>query len=146
MSQSPTQSTSAGCIFCRIVRGEAPAHVVYEDEHVMAFLDIHPLVEGHTMVVPKGHYETLEAVPHELVGKVFEGVRKVSEAMRRALGAEATTIGINNGRAAGQVVPHLHVHILPRYAGDGGGTIHSILHKPTRKSLEEVQKLLQSSL
>lgn len=137
---------NTGCIFCRIARSEAPAHIVYEDEHTMAFLDIHPLVEGHTMVIPKAHYETLEALPPEQVGRVFEGVRKVSEALRRALGAEATTIGINNGKAAGQVVPHLHVHVLPRYAGDGGGTIHSILHRPAGRSLDEVQQLLQKSL
>jgi histidine triad (HIT) family protein len=139
-------SVSASCVFCRIVRGEAPAHVLHEDEHTLAFLDIHPLVEGHTMVIPKAHYETLEDLPPELVGQVFETVRKVSAAMRKALGAQATTIGINNGRAAGQVVPHLHIHIVPRYVGDGGGTIHSIIHRPPQRSLDEVRDLLASAL
>lgn len=139
-------SASAGCIFCRIVRGEAPAHVLHEDEHTLAFLDVHPLVEGHTMVIPKAHYETLEDLPPKLVGQVFKAVQKVSRAMRQALGAQATTIGINNGRAAGQVVPHLHVHIVPRYSNDGGGTIHSIIRRRSQRSLDEVRDLLASAL
>jgi histidine triad (HIT) family protein len=137
---------SPECVFCRIVRGEAPAHTIYEDEDTLAFLDVHPLTEGHTMVIPKGHYETLEKTPAEEIARVFLTVQQVSEALRQALGAAATTIGINNGRAAGQVVPHLHVHILPRFSGDGGGTIHSILHRPAQRDLEEVRGLLAAAL
>lgn len=137
---------NSDCIFCRIVRREAPAHIIYEDEHTLAFLDIYPLTEGHTMVIPAGHYGTLEETPAEEIARVFTTVQRVSEALRRALGAEATTVGINNGRAAGQVVPHLHVHVLPRFSGDGGGTIHSILHRPPRRDLEEVRGLLAAAL
>ncbi len=137
---------SADCIFCKVVRGETPAHWVYEDEHTLAFLDIHPLTEGHTLVISKVHYEALEEPPAEEIARLFLAVQRVSGALRRAFGAPATTIGINNGRAAGQVVPHLHVHILPRYPGDGGGTIHSILHRPLQKSLEEVRELIAAAL
>jgi len=134
------------CIFCRIARGEKPAHKLYEDEKTLAFLDIHPLVDGHTLVIPKAHYENLEDVPLNEVGEVFKAVHMVSLAIRRALGAPATTIGINNGRAAGQVVPHLHVHIIPRYPADGGGTIHSIVHSPSKRGLDEVQEMIALAL
>lgn len=139
-------TSDPSCVFCRIVRGEAPAHVLAENEHALAFLDIHPLVDGHALIIPKAHYVTLEDVPPELVGPLFELVQRVSRAQRRALGAEATTIGINNGRAAGQVVPHLHVHVLPRYTGDGGGLIHSIIQRPSQRGLDEVRDLLVKAL
>lgn len=134
------------CVFCRIVRGEAPAHTVYQDEHSIAFLDIRPLVDGHTLVIPKGHYQLLEDVPLSEIGRVFEAVHRVSLAIRKALGAPATTIGINNGRAAGQVVPHLHVHIIPRYPADGGGLIHSIVQSPSQRGLDEVRRVIASAL
>jgi len=92
------------------------------------------------MVVPKKHYERLEEMPKTEVGKLFEAVRIVTEKVQKAMNTTASTIGINNGRLAGQVVPHLHVHIIPRYAGDGGGTIHSVVHSPSRRSLDEVRE------
>jgi histidine triad (HIT) family protein len=134
------------CVFCRIARGETSAHKIYEDEKTLAFLDIHPLVDGHTMVIPKAHYECLEDMPLSEVGRLFEAVAKVSGAIRRAFGTSATTIGINNGRAAGQVVPHIHVHIIPRYPADGGGTIHSIIHTPSKRRLDEVQTLIIAAI
>lgn len=134
------------CIFCRIVRGDRPAHTVYEDEHSLAFLDIHPLTDGHTLVIPKVHYMTLEDMPIMEVGKLFETVHRVSKAIKEALEAPALTIGINDGRLAGQVVPHLHIHIVPRYPGDGGGTIHSIVRGPIKLSLEEARQRIASVL
>jgi len=134
------------CVFCRIVRGGAPAHIVYRDEYSIAFLDIHPLVDGHTLVIPKGHYQLLEDLPLSEIGSVFEAVHQVSSAVRKALGAPATTIGINNGRAAGQVVPHLHVHVIPRYVGDGGGLIHSIVKSPSKRGLDEVRRAIVAAL
>ncbi|MBI3660372.1 HIT family protein [Candidatus Acetothermia bacterium] len=128
------------CIFCKIVRGELSSHKIYEDEFSLAFLDIYPFTEGHTMVIPKQHYQTIQEMPAELVGKIFETVSIVTGKVEHAMGAVATTIGINNGRGAGQVVPHLHVHIVPRYENDGGGNLHSIVQKPTQNSLETVKK------
>lgn len=130
------------CIFCQIVRGERSAYKVYEDAETLAFLDVFPLVEGHTLVIPKAHHERLQDMSPELTAKVAHAVRLVTEKLERALGAPATTIGINNGKAAGQVVPHLHIHILPRYENDGGGTIHSVVRTPTRRSLEEISHLI----
>ncbi len=137
---------SADCIFCQIVRGEREAHRVYENAYSLAFLDIHPLADGHTLVIPKAHYERLEDVPPNEIGKIFEAVRKVTEAVQKAMGAPASTIGINNGRAAGQVVAHLHVHVVPRYPGDSGGTIHSIVRNPSKRTLEEVRQLIAAAL
>ena len=137
---------SADCLFCKIVRGEIPAQKVYEDASSFAFLDIHPLADGHTMIIPKAHYERLEDMPVAEAGKIFETVRRVTEAVQRALNAPATTIGINNGKAAGQVVPHLHIHIVPRSPGDGGGTIHSILHGSSKHSLVEVQQRIAAAI
>lgn len=131
------------CLFCKIVRGEISSHKIYEDQDAFAFLDIHPLTEGHCMVIPKEHYEKLEEMPKAEVGKLFEAVRIVTEKVQKAMNTMASTIGINNGKLAGQVVPHLHIHIIPRYRGDGGGTIHSVVYSPSKHSLDEVrQKIL----
>lgn len=130
------------CIFCRIVRGELSAHKVYEDSETLAFLDIYPMTDGHTLVIPKQHAERLSELPPELVGKLFQTVQRVSAQIVRALGAPALNVGFNDGRAAGQAVPHLHVHIIPRFPGDGGGSIHSIIHTPQKRPLEEIHRLI----
>ena len=124
------------------MHGEIPAHKIFEDEQSFAFLDIHPLAEGHTMIIPKHHYEKLEDLPDLELTCLFETVQKISRSARKALTASATTIGINNGRAAGQVVPHLHIHVIPRWDGDGGGSVHSIIKNPCKRNLEDVLKLL----
>ena len=137
---------SPDCIFCKIIANEIPSYKVYEDEVSYAFLDINPLTQGHAMVIPKGHYEKLEDVPHDVVGKLFETTQKISKSAQRALNAPATTIGINNGIVAGQLVPHLHIHVVPRYEDDGGSHIHAIVNQPSEKTPEEVLQLLLSGL
>jgi histidine triad (HIT) family protein len=103
------------CVFCKIVRGEASASRVYEDKDSAAFLSIRPINEGHTLVVPKKHYENIYEVPDEEVASLFQVVKKVAIAVRNAMDAEGVRIVQNNGGAAGQVVFHLHVHIIPEY-------------------------------
>jgi histidine triad (HIT) family protein len=137
---------SKDCIFCKIVRGEIPSHKIVENEYSFAFLDIHPLADGHTMIIPKAHVERFEDVPAAQLGKLFEAVQQVTRATTKSLNAPAVTIGINNGGAAGQVVPHLHIHLIPRFENDGGGSIHSIVKSSPKRSLEEVVQLLQSAL
>jgi histidine triad (HIT) family protein len=127
----------ADCVFCKIVAGDIPNMTVYEDDQVLAFLDINPLVDGHTMVIPKAHGQYLEDLDDDTVAAVFRAVRAVSAAQRKGLGAHDTTIGINNGPSAGQVVPHAHVHIVPRRAGDGGGHLHSIVSGGKTMDLDE---------
>lgn len=133
------------CIFCQIANGQLESRLVYESEKALAFLDVNPLAPGHTVVIPKAHCERLEDLPSEQIGPLFETVRLVAAKVQQAMNVEATTIGINNGRAAGQAIPHLHVHIVPRRAGDGGGSIHSIVHSGGALGLSEVQQLIRQA-
>jgi len=105
------------CLFCRIVSGELPATVVYEDENSLAFLDHRPLFHGHTLLVPREHVETLSDLPTELVGPYFEAVQLLTRAVQSALDAEGTFVAMNN--RVSQSVPHLHVHVVPRRRKDG---------------------------
>jgi len=105
------------CPFCGVVAGEQPAHVVWSDDEVVAFLDIRPLFEGHTLVVPRDHVETLTDLPLAQVGAFFSRVQSLSAAVRDAMGAQGTFVAMNN--RVSQSVPHLHVHVVPRTKGDG---------------------------
>ena len=107
------------CIFCKIVAGEIPAIRVYEDSDVLAFMDIGPLVKGHTLVIPKTHHNLISETPDDVLAKVITVVRRVAQAQREGLGAEGVNIHQANGAAAGQVVPHLHFHVVPRFQHDG---------------------------
>jgi histidine triad (HIT) family protein len=107
----------ASCRFCSIVAGEAPAHVVLEDEEVVAFLDIRPVFPGHVLVVPRLHVETLTDLDPAGVDPLFQRVRRMAAAVRDACGAQGTFVAINN--KVSQSVPHLHVHVVPRTKGDG---------------------------
>lgn len=106
------------CIFCKVARKEVPAHVVYEDAHTLAFLDIHPGNEGHALVIPKKHFENIYSLDGETAAAVFRTTAKVAKAVRDSMGAAGIGVYQNNGKAAGQVVMHLHVHIVPRNEGD----------------------------
>lgn len=107
------------CLFCKIIRGEIPSQKVYEDERSFAFLDIGPVNLGHTLIVPKEHHQDFAAMPEEEVGTLFVAVQRVAKAAAAAVGAPGFNIGINTGTTAGQVVMHAHVHVMPRFEGDG---------------------------
>lgn len=126
------------CVFCKILAGSIPAHEVYSDDQVFAFLDIQPLADGHAMVIPRGHWRLIEDMPAAEAAHLFQAVQRVSAAVREATGALSTTVGINNGPEAGQVVPHVHAHIVPRHSGDGGGSVHSIVHAARGEDLAEM--------
>jgi len=113
-------------IFEKIRDREIPGRIVHETETVIAFLDAHPLAPGHTLVVPKDPYEHLQDLPAELSAELFAVVHELTPSIEDAVAADASTIGINNGEAAGQEVPHVHVHIIPRFEGDDSGPIHAI--------------------
>jgi histidine triad (HIT) family protein len=123
------------CVFCRIVDGDLPSRTVYETDDAVAFLDANPLAAGHTLVVPREHYETVGELPPATAGAVFEAVSAVTPRVERATDADGTTVAVNNGEAAGQEVPHTHVHVVPRFDGDGNGPIHRLFS--TRPSLSE---------
>jgi histidine triad (HIT) family protein len=107
----------AGCAFCSIVTGDAPAHVVLDDDVVVAFLDTRPLFAGHVLVVPRQHVVTLTDLPSDDVGPFFERVQRVAAAVRAAMGAQGSFVAMNN--VVSQSVPHLHAHVVPRTKGDG---------------------------
>jgi histidine triad (HIT) family protein len=108
-----------GCIFCKIARGEIPCAKVYESDKALAFLDIQPVNEGHTLVIPKEHYETLIDIPEELLAEMSSTVKMVSSMVKNGMKAHGFNVMMNNNEAAGQVVPHAHFHIVPRFKGDG---------------------------
>lgn len=108
-------------IFTRIIRGELPCHRVFENEHVLALLDINPLAEGHTLVVPKRQVERLDQLSDDEAAEVARCIGPIARQIVAATGAEGYNILQNNGRAAGQEVMHVHFHIIPRRAGDGLG-------------------------
>jgi len=118
MSDDPT-------IFEQIVAGEIPARIVHETETVAAFLDANPLAPGHTLVVPKAPHERLGDIPDGEAAAVWAAVQELVPRVEAAVDADAVTVGVNDGAAAGQEVPHAHVHIVPRFEGDGGGPIHA---------------------
>jgi len=107
------------CLFCKLIKGEIPAAKVYEDDNVLAFLDIHPVNPGHTLIVPKIHSEGFLDADDEVLKQMIVVTKKVATAILRGLGYEAFNLEQNNGKIAGQVIPHLHWHIVPRTASDG---------------------------
>jgi len=133
------------CIFCKIVAGEMKAHTLYEDENVLAFLDIHPASRGHTMVIPRVHAECLDLLEDRYVGLLFLGVKSVMTLLEKTLRPSGLNVGWNHGWAAGQHVNHLHVHIIPRYAGDGGGGIQSLVRSSAKEDLDSVASEIRSS-
>ncbi|MBI2030977.1 HIT family protein [Candidatus Kaiserbacteria bacterium] len=107
------------CLFCKIVRGEIPIFKVYEDDATLAFLDIHPVAPGHTLVVPKTHATNIFDISSESWAAVAEITRKVAIAIERALEADGVNLMMNNREHAGQIIEHPHVHLIPRFKGDG---------------------------
>ena len=128
------------CLFCKIAAKQISAHIIYEDDHAIAFLDITPRTTGHTLVIPKVHAPGLVELSDAEVGPLFLAVKTVADLLSRKLGADGATIGANQGRASGQEVDHLHVHIMPRWQGDGGGSIQSVVSAKPKESVEEVKK------
>jgi histidine triad (HIT) family protein len=110
---------SANCIFCEIVKGNIPCTKVYEDSEVLAFMDIGPVVKGHTLVIPKTHHNPITETPVPILQKLIAVVQQVARAQITGLGADGVNVSQANGKAAGQIVPHLHFHVIPRFSTDG---------------------------
>lgn len=126
------------CIFCQIAAGDIPSHTVYEDDTVTAFLDANPLIEGHTLVIPREHYQTTTELPADIGAALGRAVTRIAPAVEAAVGADASTVGVNNGPAAGQEIEHIHAHVVPRTGDDGGGAIHSIVGHPSAADDDEL--------
>jgi len=132
--------TNESCLFCKIAGRQISAQIVYEDDHAVAFLDVAPRAPGHTMVIPKYHAPNLVELPDAEVAPLFGTVKKVAARLSEKLACDGITIGINQGRVSGQEVDHIHVHLMPRWKGDGGSSIQSVVNRPSAESLEEIAK------
>ncbi|HBI26028.1 MAG: Histidine triad protein [Candidatus Wolfebacteria bacterium GW2011_GWC2_39_22] len=128
------------CLFCNIANKEREAEIVYEDDHVVGILDIFPRTAGHTMIIPKVHVETILDLPEAEIAPVFAAVRKMTAILQEALSPDGFTIGINHGKVAGQAIDHLHIHIMPRWHNDGGGSLHSVVGNPPKESLKDIKE------
>ena len=131
------------CVFCKIGKGEIPAQKVYEDHNVLAFLDVKPHAKGHTVVILKEHGMTIFDYDDKRLQELMVAVRKTMKRIQEVLQPDGFNVGWNHHSAAGQVVPHLHVHIMPRYIGDNGGSMHSIIKNPGSMSVEEIGRLFE---
>ncbi|MFA9516671.1 HIT family protein [Halopenitus sp. H-Gu1] len=135
---------SEECIFCSIVDGDIPARTVHETDAALAFLDANPLAPGHTLVVPKAHHRQIEDLPADLAQEVFDVVTELTPHVRSVVDADAANVGLNDGEAAGQEVPHLHVHIVPRFEGDGGAPIHAVAGERPDLTDDEIDAIAES--
>lgn len=136
------------CIFCSIIDGDISGHIVHETEHAVAFLDANPLAAGHTLVVPRNHHGRIEDVPVEEAAELFGAVHQLVPKIEAAVGADSISVGINDGEAAGQEVPHTHIHIVPRFEGDGGGPFHAIAPQnedPRKDELEIIATTIRGT-
>ncbi|KAF3435910.1 hypothetical protein FNV43_RR23002 [Rhamnella rubrinervis] len=106
------------CVFCKIIRGESPAFKLYEDDMCLCILDKNPLSRGHCLIIPKSHFSSLEVTPPSVVAAICSKVPYISSAIMKATGSDSFNLLVNNGAAAGQVIFHTHVHIIPRKASD----------------------------
>jgi len=127
------------CLFCKIIKKEVSAEIIYEDSDSVAVLDVHPRAPGHAMILPKNHAENILDLTDEEIGGVFKAVKKVVAILNESLKPDGFTIGINHGKVSGQVIDHLHIHVMPRWLGDGGSSIHNVVDNPPKETLEEIK-------
>ncbi len=127
------------CIFCQIVQGTIPCARIYETEDVLAFLDISPVIKGHTLVIPKTHVVNMLDLPGSLAGEMHLAMQKLGQAMMDGLKAGGFNLGMNNFKDAGQLVMHAHYHLIPRFAGDGL----SLWAQGSYRDNDEMQKVAQ---
>jgi histidine triad (HIT) family protein len=131
------------CVFCKIIAGDISAKVIIQNEKAMALLDAFPLAPGHTLVIPKSHYAKVQQMSEQDAMAVFEIVWKLAGAVETGSQVNASTIAIHNGNEAGQEVPHVHVHIVPRKIDDGAGAIHSMFKVKPKLSPQEMDSLCE---
>jgi histidine triad (HIT) family protein len=131
------------CVFCKIIAGEIPAKVIMQNEKAIALLDAFPLAAGHSLVIPKSHYAKVQEMSEQDAKAVFEIVWKLVGAVETGSEVNASTIAIHNGSEAGQEVPHVHAHIVPRKKGDGAGAIHSMFKIKPKLSTQEMDSLCE---
>lgn len=122
------------CIFCKLANGDIPTNSIYEDERFNVILDLGPATKGHALIIPKDHADNLFELPDDTAAEAMKLAKKLGSKLVEKLGAQGLNLVQNNGEVAGQTVKHFHLHLIPRYDGDG----QSILWKPTSPSSEEL--------
>ena len=135
---------SIECIFCKIINGYIFARIITQNDKAIAFLDAFPLTLGHTLIIPKSHYYKIQDMDEEHLSAVFSLLWKLSAAIEKAVESNASTIAIHNGKDAGQEVPHVHIHIIPRTIDDGAGPVHSLFKNRKKISSKELDVTLDN--
>jgi histidine triad (HIT) family protein len=125
------------CIFCKIVKKEIPAKIILETEKTLAFMDAYPLTKGHSLVIPKTHYEKVQDISKEDNYDLFETVRKTISKVDKI--SDATLLAVHNGKQSGQEIPHVHVHLIPRSSKDSAGPVHSMFSNTLKFTDTEIQ-------
>ena len=133
-----------GCIFCDILDGTRDGYLVYEDKDHIAFLDKYPIDDGHTLVIPKKHHEKITDMDSNDVGKIFSLIPKIAKAVLAGAGADAFSLAQNNGKAAKQIIPHVHIHIIPRY--NNKGTVWTKRQISTDEELSKLAVKIKSAI
>jgi diadenosine tetraphosphate (Ap4A) HIT family hydrolase len=138
---------SEDCIFCSIVKGEAPSSRTYEDDSVIAFMDIQPITHGHMLVVPREHAVLMQDVDETAAMRAFRVARRLASLARHTLGASGANLLVMDGEVAFQDVPHFHIHVIPRYPGDGFGLTFPKTYEqpPSRAELETVAAAIRAA-
>lgn len=140
-----THPTDSSCIFCKIVAGQVPCFKLYEDDTTISFMDINPVNPGHALAVAKGHWPTVDAIPAAVLANVARTAQRIAKAVMKELKPHGVNLLQANGEGAGQSVPHLHIHIMPRRAGDG--LILNWQPKPgDMKEIEAVHRRLKAAM
>jgi histidine triad (HIT) family protein len=129
------------CIFCSIINGKIPARKILETEKSLAFLDAFPLTKGHTLVIPKNHYAKIQEMSRSDNADLFETVRVLTSKIEQTF--SSSLVAVHNGKESGQEVPHVHVHIIPRTADDGAGSVHTMFRKRPQLTNEELDQIAE---
>lgn len=129
------------CVFCNIAKKQMPSFTIYEDDKVLAFLDINPITDGHVLLITKEHYPVFQMVPSEIMPNISKAIKKISNVMKTTLGASGTNVFIANGQAAGQALFHTAIHIIPRYNNDDILAFFIPSEKSDKSELENLKKI-----
>ena len=131
------------CLFCKIAIKEVKSYIINESDNFLVFLDIHPHSPGHSLVIPKNHFSNFKELPEEHGQEFIKITKETMIKLSKTLVTDSFTLGINEGSLAGQAILHLHLHIIPRFKDDGGGSIHSVVYNQPQESVEEIyQKII----
>lgn len=128
------------CLFCKIIKGEIPSSKIYEDKNTFAFLDISPVNKGHALIIPKMHSETILDMDDEDAANLIKTIKKISKAVMTSTNADGFNIMMNNYKASGQIIPHAHFHIIPRFENDG------LKHWPQGKYFNDEADIIKNKI